>query len=325
MNPNGLLAAVLLCGGCVAGNDGVADAPPVAEGYAVAPDSVRLWYRVVGDGRRTVIVPNALFHGDRLDSLAWSGWRVVLYDPRGRGRSDSVPAGKLSLDHNVADVEVIRTAVVADSAALIGWSGMGMELFVYALRHPHRVTRLVQLAPVAPRWVPWSDSLISSRQARTDTAAVGRLRARVSAGEFAGEEAGLCREMARIQGPASFGDTSLVQSAPDVCHLPNEWPSRIGSYFAVFLPTLGQFDWRPDLSRVAIPRLVIHGARDNTPLAGNREWVAGQPNARLLVIPEAGHWPHYERPEPTLSAIRVFLDGLWPAGSLEVPEPAPTR
>jgi pimeloyl-ACP methyl ester carboxylesterase len=319
---NRRFAVVMLLAGCDAARDGASVSPPVAEAFAVARDSVRLWYRIVGDGPRTVIVPNALFHADRLDSLAFSGWRVVLYDPRGRGSSDSVPAEKVSLDHNVADVEVIRNAVAADSVALIGWSGMGMELFVYALRYPHRVTRLVQLAPVGPRWVPWSDSLVSSRQARTDTAAAGRLRARVSAGEFAGDEVRLCRETARVQRPAAFGDTSLVHLAPDVCHLPNEWPSRIGPYFAAFLPTLGEFDWRPDLSRVAVPRLVIHGERDNTPLAGNQEWVAGQPTARLLVIPEAGHWPHFERPEQTLSAIRVFLDGLWPAGSMEVAAPA---
>lgn len=321
MMPNRLLAAVLLCGGCGGVPTGAPDFPPVTEAYAVTPDSVRLWYRVVGEGARTVIVPNALYHGTRLDTLARWGWRVVLYDPRGRGRSDSVAADRISLSHNVADVEVIRNAVAADSTALIGWSGMGMELFVYTLRHPHRVTRLVQLAPVAPRWVPWSDSLVSSRRARTDTAALRRLRERERAGEFAADEARLCRETDRVQRPASFGDTSLVSLAPDVCHLPNEWPSRIGPYFAVFLPTLGQFDWRPDLSRVAVPRLVIHGERDNTPLAGNQEWLAGQHNARLLVIPEAGHWPQHERPELTLSAIRVFLDGLWPAGSGEVAAP----
>jgi pimeloyl-ACP methyl ester carboxylesterase len=321
--PRNRLFAIILACGCGAAGDAT-NAPQVAEAYAIAPDSIRLWYRVVGSGRRTVIVPNALYHGARLDTLARSGWRVVLYDPRGRGRSDSVPAHKLSLEHNLADVEVIRIAVAADSVALIGWSGMGMELFAYALRHPHRVTRLVQLAPVAPRWVPWSDSLMASRQARTDTTALASLRARIGAGEFTDDDARLCRESTRLQSPATFGDTSLVHTVPDVCRFSNEWPSRIGPYFAAFLPTLGQFDWRPDLSRLAVPRLVIHGERDNTPLAGNREWVAGQQHARLLVIPGAGHWPHFERPEQTLAAIRVFLDGLWPAGSLEVAAGTPT-
>jgi pimeloyl-ACP methyl ester carboxylesterase len=63
---------------------------------------------------------------------------------------------------------------------------------------------------------------------------------------------------------------------------------------------------------------VIHGERDNISLAGSKEWVAGQGQARLVVIPGAGHWPHYERPEQTLNAIREFLAGRWPEGSVGV-------
>src|SRR5688572_15900108 len=72
----------------------------VREGYAVTPDSVRLWYRMLGTGKQTVIVPVAVYHGTRLDALA-DGRRLVLYDPRGRGRSDSVPTAKVSLDHQL--------------------------------------------------------------------------------------------------------------------------------------------------------------------------------------------------------------------------------
>jgi len=42
--------------------------------------------------------------------------------------------------------------------------------------------------------------------------------------------------------------------------------------------------------------------------------VTGQANARLLVIPGAGHWPHYEQPDLTLRAIDQFLRESWPDG-----------
>ncbi len=156
-------------------------APVATEHYLTTTDSVRLYYRTVGAGDETVIVPLAEFHGSRLDDLARHR-RLVLYDPRGRGRSDTVPAAKVSLAHNLADLDAIRVAVGAERVALIGWSGLGMELFVYTLRHPDRVTRLVQLAPVAPRWTPWSDSLGADRAQRTDSTALAELRARRSAG-----------------------------------------------------------------------------------------------------------------------------------------------
>ena len=285
--------------------------PPleVATGYVTTSDGVRLWYRSVGGGPETVIVPNALFHGDRLDGLASTTRRLVLYDPRSRGRSDSVALDRISLDHQIADVEAIRRSTGADSVALIGWSGTGMELFAYALRHPTRVTRLVQLAPVAPRFTPYSDSMMASRQARTDAAASRALSARIDAGEFAGDEEGLCRAIARVTGPAAFGDRTKADLAPDVCIYPNEWPARIGPYFGALLGSMANWDWRPSLAQMKAPRLVIHGELDNTPLAGNKEWVEGVPDAKLVVIKGAGHWPHLERPEETLAAIRDFLDG----------------
>jgi pimeloyl-ACP methyl ester carboxylesterase len=246
------------------------------EAYAVTDDSVRLWYRIVGSGAETVLAPNALFHGTRLDSVA-VGRRVVLFDTRGRGRSDTVPSHKISLRHNLIDVETIRRAVGADRVALVGWSGMGMELFVYALRNPERVTRLVQLAPVAPRWVPYSSQMMQDRRRRTDSVAIRTLNERVERGEYANDPARLCRDQARVFTPATFGDTSLARLAPDVCDNPTEWPSRIGAFFGTFLGSIEGFDWRDSLSAVTVPRLVIHGELDNTPLAGNEEWVAGQP------------------------------------------------
>jgi proline iminopeptidase len=295
---------------------------PQSQGFAVTSDSVRIYYRVIGSGAETVLVPHAHLHADRLDALAGPTRRLVLYDARGRGRSDSVPAAKVSLTHLFLDVEAVRGAVGADSVALIGWSGAGMELFVYALRHPGRVTRLVQLAPVAPRWVPYSDSLMRSRVSRTDSAASARLRSRIDAGEFAGHEDELCRALAGLHTPATFGDTSLARLAPDVCQWSNEWPSRMGPYFGALLGSIEGMDWRGDLPKLTAPRLVIHGELDNTPLAGNCEWVTGQTAARMMVVSGAGHWPHYERPDLTLAAIRAFLDGGWPEVTPRSPPPS---
>src|SRR5215207_5446677 len=203
------------------------------ERYALTPDSVRLWYRVIGQGKETVLAPVGVYHGTRLDALA-KGLRLVLYDPRGRGRSDSVPPSKVSLDHQVGDLETIRHAVRADRVGLIGWSGLGMELFVYALRHPDRVTRLVQLAPVPPRRDPYMQIMMADRRSRTDTARWTVLQERKRGGNFA-DEASWCRELKRVMTPASFGDISAVDKVPDVCEYRKEWPSRLGPYFDALL------------------------------------------------------------------------------------------
>jgi proline iminopeptidase len=316
-----VVAALLVAAACPVAQAQTAAVMGIAvhEDSLVTTDSVRLYYRVLGEGRETVVAPLALFHTTRLDRLA-RGRRLVLYDPRGRGRSADVPVEKVSLERNLSDLDAIRRAVGADQVALIGWSGLGMELFVYLLRHPDRVTRLVQLAPVAPRWTPYSELMMADRARRTDSAASAALEARVTAGEFTGKPEAECRVREAVNKPATFGDPASARLAPDVCLYPNEWPATIGAYFGALLRSIEGFDWRDSLGRVGrIPRLVIHGTRDNTPVAGNREWVAGQPNARLLLVEGAGHWPHYERPEVVLPAIEAFLQGTWPGGSVQVP------
>jgi proline iminopeptidase len=316
-----VVAALLVAAACPVAQAQTAAVMGIAvhEDSLVTTDSVRLYYRILGEGRETVVAPLALFHTTRLDRLA-RGRRLVLYDPRGRGRSADVPVEKVSLERNLSDLDAIRRAVGADQVALIGWSGLGMELFVYLLRHPDRVTRLVQLAPVAPRWTPYSELMMADRARRTDSAASAALEARVAAGEFTGKPEAECRARAAVSRQATFGDPASARLAPDVCLYPNEWPPTIGAYFGALLRSIEGFDWRDSLAQVGrIPRLVIHGTRDNTPVAGNREWVAGQPNARLLLVEGAGHWPHYERPEVVLPAIEAFLQGTWPDGSVQVP------
>ena len=297
----------------------VVESPTGADHWLMTADSVRLYYRIVGTGTETVVAPLALFHAGQLDALARNR-RLVLYDPRGRGRSDTVSAAKVSLDRNVADLDAIRAAVGAERIALIGWSGLGMELFVYALRHPDRVTRLVQLAPVAPRWTPWSDSLATDRARRTDSTALSALRARERRGVYRDNPANHCRAIAAVYSPPTFGDPTRAHLAPDVCGRPTEWPERINGYFTALMSSIEGFDWTNSLAKVAgIPRLVIHGALDNTPVNGNREWVAGQPNARILIVDGAGHWPHYERSDEVLPALDEFLGGGWPDGSAAIP------
>ena len=62
--------------------------------------------------------------------------------------------------------------------------------------------------------------------------------------------------------------------------------------------------------RLEVPTLVIWGERDPALLVGLtrglEEWI---PELRLEVLPGAGHWVPYERPEEVNRLIREFVDG----------------
>jgi pimeloyl-ACP methyl ester carboxylesterase len=63
---------------------------------------------------------------------------------------------------------------------------------------------------------------------------------------------------------------------------------------------------------VRIRALVVRGERDSMPVASSREWVANLGDARLLVVPGAGHRPHVEAPTQFFDGVSWFLSGEWP-------------
>jgi proline iminopeptidase len=281
-------------------------------GYITTDDGIRLFYRSVGTGGTTIIVPVALYLEEALLPLAAADRRLVFYDPRARGRSDAGDRARITLDRQIADLDAVRAGLGVDSMVLIGWSGLGMETAVYAMRHPERVIRLLQVAPVAARDEPHNAQAYRTRVARIDTAALARVRARRDTGDLAADEGGYCRALGVITLVASFADRANTAEVPDPCRFPNEYPDSLNRVFRPLLGSFEGYDWREAAGALTMPRLVVHGRADAFPLEGSREWVPTGSNAQLLVIDHAGHFPFIEQPDLFFPAVDLFLRGEWP-------------
>jgi proline iminopeptidase len=313
-------AAFVGCAACASNPDPTLTR---AEGYATMDDGVRLNYRVVGRGSTTVIVPMAIYVEDAMSPLASASRRMVFYDPRHRGRSDRGELDSVSLDRQLRDLDQLRIHLAADSVALIGWSGLGMEMAAYAIRYPGRVTRLVQVAAVPPAAAIMRQEG-DTRATRTDTAAINALDARYDRGEFQNEPARYCRERNALMLPGNLYDLDLQDFVPDVCIFDNERPANLWPYFGKLLGSFGDYDWRPALADLTIPRLVIHGREDGVPMAGAEAW-ANFPSARLMVFDSTAHFPFIEKRDAFQTAVREFLDGRWPAGAIAMTGVPPTQ
>jgi pimeloyl-ACP methyl ester carboxylesterase len=81
--------------------------------------------------------------------------------------------------------------------------------------------------------------------------------------------------------------------------------------------SLARFCWQPymhnpklkhRLHRISVPTLLIWGENDGivTPAYGEayRQLI---PQARMAVIPQAGHFPHIEQPAAVVESLRAFL------------------
>lgn len=63
----------------------------------------------------------------------------------------------------------------------MGWSGLGMETAFYAIRHPDRVSRLMQVAPVPPSASIMRRAGGDARAARVDRDSLAALDRRFDA------------------------------------------------------------------------------------------------------------------------------------------------
>jgi pimeloyl-ACP methyl ester carboxylesterase len=118
-----------------------------------------------------------------------------------------------------------------------------------------------------------------------------------------------------------LGDTSVAETIVDTVgtDLPNEYPDALAKLGPKSMAALGNWDFRAAARGVTAPVLIVRGSEDNIPLAGCVDWLGVPPNARLLRIAGAGHYPFYECPAQFFAAVGEFLDGNWPAESDERP------
>ena len=174
------------------------------------------------------------------------------------------------------------------------------------------------MCPLSPRNpAPYDDPNEAKRKerARIDPVAAARLRETMADGRHIDEPEWFCREFQSVIIPRQMGrPDALLRMKSDPCAYSNEWWHNLHQHHEIHVPpeTRSNYDWRDQMSRVAAPVLVVHGTEDLIPLESSREWVATMPQARLLVIEGAGHFPHLETPVSFFPTVEKFLYGKWP-------------
>lgn len=122
--------------------DGAAPLPVASEQRYVEHDGARIWYSTYGSGLPVILLHGGLGHsgnwGYQVPALVASGYRAVLMDSRGHGRStrDERP---FSYELMASDVLAIMDTLHLEKAALVGWSDGACTALVLAASDPTRV------------------------------------------------------------------------------------------------------------------------------------------------------------------------------------------
>lgn len=296
---------------------------PTTEGYFQGAGGVRLFYRVAGRGDPIVFLhggPGGGLNigGYDMEPLAARGHRLLMFNQRGAGRSEVIKdANKLRIEEFVQDVEAFRSKFGLEKFAVIGLSWGSAVALKYITTYPQHVIRVVFLSPMSPT-ISLSnerdkhlDSLQTDKERMEERQAREKMRTAPDA-----EIPKLCRELFQESHRLYVVDANhLKRSRLDQCSYPVAG-LRNGNFVAQAAEeSLGEWDFRSEMKAVKIPALVLEGAKTNVPLDATREWVKSLPNARLLLIPNAGHMNWVDQPQAVISAMDVFFKGSWPSGS----------
>ena len=253
---------------------------------------MKIYYEQSGHGPDLVLLHGWGSHGGVWTDVARAlagDFRVTVPDLPGHGRSrDVLPP---AYTPEVLAEEVRRG--LSGPAVWVGWSMGGLVALAAAQAYPREVTRLV-LVGATPKYVQSAD------WPHAMTPAVLEQFARDLAQDYTGTlERFLTLQMAAGE------DRAVLRRLRTEMFRYGEPPMAA---LQAGLRLLQQQDRRDALAAVAVPALIIHGARDRlAPLGAARYLVQHLPQARLELIPGAGHAPFLSHPEIFLVKLRGFI------------------
>jgi len=240
-------------------------------------DGNELFHLDWGSGRPVVFVHawalSSEFFRHQLSDLTDQGFRCVAYDRRGHGRS-STPGFGYDYDTLADDLDAVLRALDLHDVTLVAHSMGGGDALRYVSRHGTRqISRAVFIAPAAPCMVRRNDNPDGLPREVVDASLA----------------------LFRSDFPRWVREQSRAFFAPETSDATVEWgidmmmrtPLRTVVECA---RTMADEDLRPDLARLDVPALFVHGDRDaSIPFAFGEAAARLAPRARFRPYLGAPH------------------------------------
>jgi pimeloyl-ACP methyl ester carboxylesterase len=122
--------------------EGAAPLPETNDQGHIESDGARIWYAAYGSGAPVILLHGGLGHsgnwGYQVPALVGGGYRVIVIDSRGHGRStrDTRP---FTYELMGSDVLAVMDGLHLEKAALVGWSDGACTALILASNVPTRV------------------------------------------------------------------------------------------------------------------------------------------------------------------------------------------
>jgi non-heme chloroperoxidase len=270
--------------------------PDTPRPFVLAGDGTRLFVQDWGSGRPVVFLSAWTFQsnvwGSHVAALTTHGFRCVVPDRRGHGRSDA-PSTGYDLDTLVDDLSRILDQLDLRDAVLVAHSMGAFEAARYcATSGPDRIARLVLAAPATPFSMKTSDNPEGFPKEVIDA------QTKAIATDF----------------PRWIGENEESFFSPDTSTETRTWTKNMmmSVSLQIALATRAstlRADVLSDLKKISCPTLIVHGDKDvSAPLALTGARTAKLiPDCRLTVYPNAPHGIILTHQERFLSDLLGFL------------------
>ena len=128
--------------------DGAAPLPNTKDQGYVEHDGARIWYATYGSGSPVILLHGGLGHsgnwGYQVPALVRSGYRAVVIDSRGHGRSTR-DVRPYTYELLASDVVAVMDALRIEKARFVGWSDGACIALILASQLPLRVAGVFSL------------------------------------------------------------------------------------------------------------------------------------------------------------------------------------
>lgn len=253
---------------------------------------MKLFFRKIGEGKPLIVIPGLLGASDNWMSTAKAfapKYAVYLLDMRNHGHSPHHP--ELTYPAMVQDVLEFMSDHEIPTAYLTGHSMGGKVAMTLAMQYPMKVEKLV-VVDIPPRPVvnPFFESIFKALQSLD----VQSLHSRQEA------DAHLAKYIA-VPAIRSF----LLKNLERVKEGGFRWRINL-PVIVEYLPHIAEYV--PNGEPYPGPALFIAGGESNYILAEDREEILKRfPRAKIVTIPGAGHWVHFQAPRQFVEIVDTFL------------------
>jgi pimeloyl-ACP methyl ester carboxylesterase len=277
--------------------------------------SQRLKLRYV-DWGNPAAPPLILLHGGRDHSRSWDWtaealrdrWHIIAPDLRGHGDSDWSPDGDYGLMANLYDLAQLIHQLKLAPVTIVAHSWGGAIALRYAGVYPENVRKIVAIEGLGP-----SPRMLAERAARP---IAERIRTwvdekRASAGRTPRRYATLDDAFTRMKEENDHLSDEQARHLTIHGVSQNEdgtYSWKFDNYMRSLPPfEMAQADVETLWSAIACPTLLVYGEQSwasNPEKDGRARHFR---NARVVSVPNAGHWVHHDQFDRFIAELEAFL------------------